>query len=77
MPAAKREEDLATLILTLLSVADDDRSITNALSTLAAETPRETFSGGMQEAARRIGVLFGAAQRIEVTQSLSINRLPV
>jgi hypothetical protein len=71
------DRDLATLILTLLSVAEDDRTLSRSLSMVRAETSREDFACGMQEAARRIGVLFGAAQRLEVTERSSINRLPV
>jgi len=71
------DRDLATLILTLLSVADDDRTITRSLSMVRAETSKEDFACAMQEAARRVGVLFGAAERLEATESLSINRLPV
>lgn len=71
------DRDLATLILTLLSVADDDRTLSRSISMLAAETPPEAFSGGMQEAARRIGVLLGTAQRLEATQCYSANRMPV
>lgn len=75
--AGAPDRDLATLILTLLSVADDDRTLSRSLSMVRAENSKEDFACGMQEAARRIGVLFGAAQRLEVTESLSVNRLPV
>ncbi|UUX49895.1 hypothetical protein NUH88_21215 [Nisaea acidiphila] len=75
--AAAPDRDLATLILTLLSVAEDDRTLSQSLSMVRAETSSEDFACGMQEAARRIGVLFGAAQRLEVTERSSINRLPV
>ncbi len=68
---------LATLILTLLSVAEDDKTLSQSLSMVRAETSKEDFDGGMQEAARRIGALFGAAQRLELTERISINRLPV
>lgn len=71
------DRDLATLILTLLSVAEDDRTLSQSLSMVRAETSKEDFDGGMQEAARRIGALFGAAQRLELTERISINRLPV
>ena len=66
------DRDLATLILTLLSVAEDDRTLSHSLSMVRAETSKEDFDGGMQEAARRIG----APQRLELTERISINRLP-
>jgi len=69
--------ELATLILTLLSVADDDKTLSQSLSMVRAETSKEDFDGGMREVARRIGALFGAAQRLELTERVSINRLPV
>ncbi|WP_420405206.1 hypothetical protein [Nisaea sp.] len=75
--AGAPDRDLATLILTLLSVAEDDRTLSRSLSMVRAETSKEDFAVGMQEAARRIGILFGAAQRLEVTERSSINRLPV
>ena len=71
------DRELATLILTLLSVAEDDKTLTQSLSMVRAETSKEDFDGGMQEAARRIGALFGAAQRLELTERISINTLPV
>ncbi|MEQ8334269.1 hypothetical protein [Nisaea sp.] len=71
------DRELATLILTLLSVVEDDKTLSQSLSMVRAETSKEDFDGGMQEAARRIGALFGAAQRLELTERISINRLPV
>ena len=71
------EKDLATLILTLLSVADDDRTLSRSLSALASETPEADFDNGMREAARRIGVLLGTAQQLELARHLSANRIPV
>ncbi|MEO9899317.1 hypothetical protein [Nisaea sp.] len=71
------DRDLAALILTLLSVAEDDKTLSQSLSMVRAETSKEDFDGGMQEVARRIGALFGAAQRLELTERISINRLPV
>lgn len=76
-PAAMADRDLATLILTLLSVAEDDRTLSHSLSILRAETSPEDFACGMKEAARRIGVLFGAARELELMERLSANRLPV
>ena len=71
------DRQLATVILTLLSVAEDDISLSRSLSMLRAETSKEDFDGGMQEAARRIGALFGAAQHLELTERLPASRLPV
>jgi hypothetical protein len=76
-PENAPDRDLATLILTLLSVAEDDKTLSQSLSMVRAETSKEDFDCGMQEAARRIGALFGAAQRLELTERISINRLPV
>jgi hypothetical protein len=71
------DRQLATLILTLLSVAEDDKSLSRSLAMLRAGTSKEDFDGGMQEAARRIGALFGAAQRLDLTEKISVGRLPV